>query len=175
MKFLTLSVTGGLILTSLLALLANTALAGANPDPKPVYIAGPIPWNVLPVQCDALGPDPIMVDMMVEELRGHLLGEFAQGYPDGNGGWHIVQPAHWIMTAVSLSGEYSWWGRAAAHAVGNYPSQNNGGNFGYVAHSIMRADGDWPDLNLKMTFRTVVDADGNVRVFDDMLQISCFE
>jgi len=174
MKILTLSVNRGLILTFLLALGANTALAGANPDPKPVHIEGPIPWNVLPVQCDAFGPGLIMVDSRIEELWGHLLGEFAEGFTDGSGGWHIVQPAHWIMSASSLSGEYSWWGRAAAHAVGNSPSQTNGSNFGYVAHSIMRADGDWPDLKLKMTFRTVVDANGNVRVFDDMLQISCF-
>ena len=175
MKILFCNFKKGLILTCLLVMISNLAQAGANPNPTPEYFVGPYSWSVDPVECDAFGDDPIMVETVIEELWGHHLGVFNQGFADGNGGWHLVQPAHWIMSASSLGGEYSWWGRAAAQAGQNFPSQTYGGNFSYVVNSILRADGDWPDLKLKMTIRIVADANGNFHVFDDMMQITCFK
>jgi hypothetical protein len=175
MKILSCTFTKGLVLAGLLTAISSPAQSGADPDPKLEHFIGPYPWSVDPVQCEAFGADPVMVETMIEELWGHHLGEFNQGFADGSGGWHMVQPAHWIMSAASLGGEYSWWGRAAARAGHNFPSETNGGNFSYVVHSILRADGDWPDLKLKMTIRVVADANGNFHVFDDMMRITCFE
>jgi hypothetical protein len=175
MKIYSHTLSEGLVLACLLAMLSNPATAGAKPDPKIEYFVGPYSWSVDPVQCEAFGADPIIVETVIEELWGHHLGAFNKGFEDGSGGWHMVQPAHWIMSANSLGDGYSWWGRAAARAGQNGPSQTNGGTFSYVVHSILRADGDWPDLKLEMAIRIVADANGNFHVFDDMMNITCFE
>jgi len=172
MKFCTKIYPG--LLAGALALVSTSAQAGANPEPTPEYFVGPFSWGVESVKCDALGDDPILIELFIEELWGHRLGTFNQGFTDANGGWHMVQPAHWIMSASSLGGDYSWLGRTAAQAGYNGPSQTYGGSFSYLAHSILRADGDWPDLKLRMAVRVVADANGNFHVFDDSLEITCF-
>ena len=156
-----------------LAAAYSLAFAGADPDPTRVHFVGPIPWSIDPIQCAGLGSDPILVETYIEELRGIQLGQFNTGFGDGSGGWHLVQPARWTMSAVSLSGTYSWWGRVAGHAVRNLPSQTSGGNFNFLVNAMLESDGDWPDLRLQLTVRFVIDAKGELRVFDDMLEFTC--
>lgn len=161
------------ILAVVLAAISSVALSQANPQPKQIHVVGPLPWRLDAVQCEEFGPDPILVESFIEELWGTELGPFNQGFRDGSGGLHLVQPAHWTMSAISLNGDYSWWGRVAGHATSSSPAQTNGGNLGFVVNAILGADGDWPDLRLQLTLRFVIDANGELRIFEDMLELNC--
>lgn len=151
----------------------QSAFAKAEPNPNKVYFTGPVPWNVAMVNCGELGPDPVLVEMYIEELWGHIQGVFLEGFEDASGGVHVVQPAHWIMSAISSGETYSWWGRASARFGSNGPSKTAGGNQNYIVNSKLRADGDWPDLHLKQHFNLVVNARGELKVFNDLFEISC--
>ena len=157
-----------------LTLLACTStFAKAEPNPGKVHFIGPMPWNVGMVHCEELGPDPVLVEMYIEELWGHIQGVFLEGFEDVSGGVHVVQPAHWIMSATSVGETYSWWGRASARYGSNGPANTAGGNQHYVVNSKLKADGDWPDLHLKQHFKLVANARGELKVFNDLFEISC--
>lgn len=173
MKNRTIKAIKNTVLSLGLLTLSSVALAGANPNPVSEHFVGPFLWGVDPVQCEELGPDTVIVESYIEELWGHHLGNFNQGFADANGGWHLVQPAHWIMSANSLDGELTWLGRVAAHAQWNFPGETNGGQFSYLANAILRADGDWPDLKVRLFVRIAADANGNLRVFDDRIEYTC--
>ena len=159
------------LIACLLAFSGN--FASANPEPQKVHLIGPFPAWAQMIQCEGLGPDPIMVEAFIEELWGHFLGEFNEGFDNGSGGVQIVQPARWVESAQSLGGSYTWLGRTHGTYVENGASNTarNIANFNVRAH--LHADGDWPSLLVKNHFKLAVTANGDIKVFDAIFEVRC--